>query len=448
MKFEARLAGDAAALAQAHRALLESLPATFHASILIELEKWDALFDAERAYQRALVEHLSSLPDADRHRLFDAVTRVETEAGCDRLKTPQPARFQDEAQAALRAKRLIGRWRQDVAAVFEAVQPAIDARLYPSDAPRRVIVQSYASGIGIQAARLWHRFKGAGVRMPLALEGVRGPDAFVRGLFGGGASTLFGAVRAREGATPLDAWTVESGAALHALGAVEPGADAAAARTHTALSYERLRGYRDNLTRALYQKIQEGVESPQAFAAYARSLRIVPSPDALADDSDALVGFIRDTFLTGNGTLFVNNTFVEWASVQALRRAQPRLLVARYGVRDKMKPFSSLLLFSQPRAADQIPDIEDPFGSFIDVEQLAYYVWLNAEKGAAYRGRTLYLFVADGIDELLAIVPGRKADAAASRRPATLPDVCATMAQWLGVPSPVPDGKPIDALLT
>jgi hypothetical protein len=446
MRFEARLAGEAAALAQPHRALLESLPATFHASILIELEKWDALFDAERRYQRALVEHLASLADADRHRLFDAVTRTEAEAGCDRIKAPQPARFQDEAQAALRAKRLIGRWRQEIAAIFDAVQPALDARLHPADAPRRVIVQSYASGIGVQTGQLWSRFKGMGIRVPLSLDGVRGPEAFVRGLFGHGTSTLFGAVRAREGASALDAWTVESGAALHAVGATVAGAGAEPA--HTALSYERLRGYRDALTRALYQKIQDGVESPQAFAAYARSLRIVPSPDALADDSEAMVGFVRDTFLTGNGTLFVNNTFVEWASVQALRRAQPRLLVARYGVRDKMKPFSSLLLFSQPRAADQIPDIEDPFGSFIDVEQLAYYVWLNAEKGAAYRGRTLYLFIADGIDEMLAIRPGAGARAPDPARPVSLPDVGATMAQWLGVPSPDPNGKPIEFLLS
>ena len=93
---------------------------------------------------------------------------------------------------------------------------------------------------------------------------------------------------------------------------------------------------------------------------------------------------MRDVLLTGNGTLFVNNTFVEWAAAQALRRAQPRVLVARYGVRDKLKPFSSLLLFSQPLTSDVIPLIEDPVGSFIDVEQLAYYVWVHAEKSAAY----------------------------------------------------------------
>ena len=125
---------------------------------------------------------------------------------------------------------------------------------------------------------------------------------------------------------------------------------------------------------------------------------------------------MRDLFLTGNGTLFVNNTFVEWAAVQAIRRAEPRLLVARYGVRDKMKPFSSLLLFSQPRASDQIPDIEDPVGSFIDVEQLSHYVWLNAEKSPAYRQRTLHLLLAEGIDEMLAIRSGADANPLPSRR--------------------------------
>ena len=126
----------------------------------------------------------------------------------------------------------------------------------------------------------------------------------------------------------------------------------------------------------------------------------------------------------------MNNTFVEWAAVQALRRAQPRILVTRYGVRDKLKPFSSLLLFSQPRASDQIPLLEDPVGSFVDAEQLAYYVWLNAEKSPAYRNRTLYLFLAEGIDEMLAI--RSDAPAAPPRRPLpSRPQACPTSApRW------------------
>ena len=453
MKLEARLTGEAAALARAHAAMLERLPASFHASILIELEKWPTLFAAEHAYQRALLRHLGGLAAAERERLFAAVARVEAEAGVDRIATRAPAAFQDEAQGVLRKRRLLTRWRQNVDAVFQAVQPALDATLHPPDGPRRLVVQIYARDIAVDVQQLWSRFAGRGVRVPLVLDGGRGTDAFLRALFGsaaGGAPTLVSAAGSGPGSTPLDAWIIESNEALHAC--TEPAAqgEAAAAVTSTGLSYQRLRGYRDDLTKALYEKIQAGVESPQAFAAYARSLRIAPRPGALRHAPDVVQAFVRDLFLTGNGTLFVNNTFVEWAAVQAIRRAQPRLLVARYGVRDKMKPFSSLLLFSQPRASDQIPDIEDPVGSFVDVEQLAHYVWLNAEKSPAYRQRTLYLLLAEGVDQLLAIRSGGPAAAAGRAAPtaASLADVSATMAQWLGLPAPHPAGRPIDALLT
>jgi hypothetical protein len=461
MKFEARLTGEAAALARPHADTLERLPATFHASILTELEKWPTLFAAERAYQRALLEHLTGLSAADRERLFAAVSRVEIEAGCDRIATRLPAAFQDEAQGALRKRRLLARWRQEVDAVFQGIQPALDARLHPADGPRRLIVQIYAGTIAVQAGQLWSRFRGRGVRVPLALDGAGGADAFLRGLFGGGdatgaGATLFAGVGGAADATPLDAWIVESGEALHACS--EPAASAkSASATSTGLSYDRLRGYRDDLTRALYEKIQAGVESPQAFAAYARSLRIAPRPGALRHAPDVVQAFVRDLFLTGNGTLFVNNTFVEWGAVQAIRRAEPRLLAVRYGVRDKMKPFSSLLLFSQPRASDQIPLIEDPVGSFIDVEQLSHYVWLNAEKSAAYRQRTLHLLLAEGIDEMLAIRAGSDPASGASATAAgpaagagervSVADVGATMAAWLGVPPPDRRGRPIAALL-
>jgi len=444
MQFDPKLAGEAATLGQAHRAMLERLPATFQASILIELEKWSALFEAEHAYQRALLLHLATLSDADRAGVFAGLIAVEKEAALDGVREPRPVAYQDAAQAALRARRLITRWRHEVEAVFEALQPAIDRDLFPPDAPRRLVVQIYAENIAVKIEQLWGRFKGQGVRVPLTLDGVRGSDAFLRGVFGGGPSTLFASMRGAAGASPLDAWIVESGAGLHAYS--EASARPDAPRTHTGLSYERLRTYRDQLTRALYQKIQTGVESPQAFAAYARSLRIAPPPDALLDDTEPLTAFVRDTFLTGNGTLFVNNTFVEWASAQALRRVQPRLLVARYGVRDKMKPFSSLLLFSQPRASDQIPLIEDPVGSFVDVEQLSYYVWLHAQKQAAYRQRTLFVFLAEGIDEMLVLGTDPNATLTRPSQPVPLRDVGTTMATWLGVPAPDPAGRAIDTL--
>jgi len=241
MKFDARLTGEAAAVAQPHASTLERLPATVHASILNELEKWPALFAAERAYQRALLEHLTGLAPAERDRLFAAVARIEVEAGCDRIATRAPAAFQDEAQAVLRKRRLLPSWRQEVDAVFQAIQPALDARLHPADAPRRLIVQIYAGTIAVQTEQLWSRFRGRGVRVPLALDGVRGPDAFLRGLFGGSDASdatgvgLFAAVGGAADATPLDAWIVESGEAVH----TTSEAATSAASTYCASGTER-----------------------------------------------------------------------------------------------------------------------------------------------------------------------------------------------------------------
>ena len=438
MQFDARLAGDAGTLARQHEAVLGRLPATVHAFILLELQKWSTLFGPEQRYQRVLLEHLARASTSELQQAVAGIVRVEAEAGCNRIARGDPGRFQDEAQALLRKRRLLPAWRREVDAFFQNVNPAIDAQLYPAEAPRRLIVQLYGSGIAIQADKLWSRFKGTGVRVPLTLEGTQGSAAFLRAL-----APAFLAATESGRVAPLDTWIIEAHDSLHS-----SFQDDVSGQSLTALSYDRLREYRDDLTRALYSKIQSGVESPQAFAAFARSLRIAPSPDVLRHSANLLQPFVRDVFLTGNGTLFVNNTFVEWAAVQALRRAQPRLLVARYGVRDKLKPFSSLLLFSQPRASDQIPLIEDPVGSFVDVEQLSYYVWLNAEKSAAYRRKTLYLFLAEGFDQMLAIRADAP-DAPATELPAaSLSDVCATMAQWLGIPLQDQSGRPIAALVS
>ena len=445
MQFDAGLVGDAAAIARAHAELLARLPATVHAFIVLELQKWPTLFAAERRYQTALLDELARFSRPDLQQATAGITRVETEAGCDKIARGNPGRFQDEAQALLRKRKLLPDWRKEIDAFFQRLDPALEAHLYPPDAPRRLVVQIYGGGIGVQTEKLWHRFKGTGFRVPLNLEDARGPETFLRKLFGaadGRTAALFSALKEAERSNPLHAWVVECQDALHGLCSPGTFGDALAG-----LSYDRLRTYRDELTRALYSKIQSGVESPQAFAAYARGLKIAPAPDALLHSNDVLQAFVRDVLLTGNGTLFVNNTFVEWAAVQAIRRAQPRVLVTRYGVRDKLKPFSSLLLFSQPRESDQIPLIEDPLGSFIDVEQLSYYVWLNAEKSAAYRKKTLYLFLAEGVDEMLAVRSDMTGPASTSLTQASLPDVCATMAQWLGISVPESAGRAISAIV-
>jgi len=446
MQFNPALIGEAATLARTHGETLSHLPATVHAFILVELEKWPTLFQPEQRYQRALLEHLSRLPKASLDSATAGIARIEAQAGIAKVTERHPVGFQDAAQALLRQRGLQVAWRSEVDGFFRAIDPALETQLYPADAPRRLVVQIYGSGIAVQRDKLWRRFKGAGVRVPLDLDTTSSTEPFLRQLLGapagGGGPALFNA--AIPSSSPLDTWLIESHEALHGL--FDAGQRQTSSAAPTGLSYDRLRQYRDDLTRALNSKIQSGVESPQAFAAYARSLHIVPSAGALLYPADILVAFVRDVLLTGNGTLLLNNTFVEWAAVQALKRAQPRVLITRFGVRDKLRPFSSMVMFSQPRPSDQLPSVQDPAGSFIDVEQLSYYIWLNAEKTPAYRGRTLYLFLAEGIDEMLAIRSDRPATTASGLPPATLSDVHATMAQWLGAAA-TQSARPIDVLI-
>ena len=93
MQFDAGLVGDAAAIARAHSELLGRLPATVHAFIVLELQKWPTLFAAERRYQTALLDELARFSRPDLQQATAGIARGETEAGCDKIARGNPGRF-------------------------------------------------------------------------------------------------------------------------------------------------------------------------------------------------------------------------------------------------------------------------------------------------------------------------------------------------------------------
>src|SRR6476661_3835834 len=154
MPFDAKLSGEAAALARAHEEGLRRLPLTVQAFILVDLQKWAVLFAAEQRYQRALLEHLSQLPPAALAEVCRGIVRIESDASLDSIGERSPERFQDQAQAALRKQNLVASWRSAIDAFFKQIDPAIEVRLYPPDAPRRVVLQLYGGEIAVQPDQL------------------------------------------------------------------------------------------------------------------------------------------------------------------------------------------------------------------------------------------------------------------------------------------------------
>lgn len=461
------LTGEALTLVRDHEAALNRLPRTFLVDTLVELERWPVFFEPEKAYFRALVDQLAAL-DADAGQLqeiFGSLHDFERRTGCDRVRAADIDEFAANALAYVQRQGVYSEWRHEIDGVFEKLEPMIEARLYSGSLPPRLVVILYGEGIAIERNTLWQRFRTLGTRVPLDLHGAQSSEPFLRALFTGrpairnasadAAPTLFQVLgqslaQPPSNFAPLNAWIVEAGDALHRLcrqgGQGVRTSAGAAAHCATGMSYDLLHDYRDELTKTLWAKVKAGLRSPLEMAAYVRTLEVKPHDGVSLYSDPAVLAFIRDTFLAGNGTLIINNTFVEWGAVRAIKRVQPRLLVARFGVRDKMKPFSSLLLFSKPRPTDQIPIMQDPLGSFVDSELLAYYIWLNAEKGPPYKGKTMYLLLAEGVDEMLVVSPGSTAPLARPPAVATLPDVAVTMAHWLGVTLAGSPGRPIEPL--
>jgi hypothetical protein len=111
--------------------------------------------------------------------------------------------------------------------------------------------------------------------------------------------------------------------------------------------------------------------------------------------------FVRGLLLSGNGSLVFPNSFVQWGASEALRRAQPQVLLASFGMRQKLKPFSSTVLFEDQHRSNPTPDEDDPAGSLVDAMMLAQYVHLASQRVSAYEGHTLTLLAASGVPRVL-----------------------------------------------
>jgi len=203
---------------------------------------------------------------------------------------------------------------------------------------------------------------------------------------------------AKTAKSPHDAWIVEAGSALSALSTTAPTG-------LVKLSYEALHGYRTRLMKEVGKLLKtQDIPGPRQLDAKLKQLRVLPSENEAASDP-VLAEFMRSVLLSGNGTLLINNTFVEWATVQAARRAKPSVVVVSFGVRNKIKPFSSLLIYTEQETTTPVPTQVDTLGSYVDLEVLNHYVWMEFEKYPEYRRNTVYYFVGEGMDEMLVLAP-------------------------------------------
>ena len=408
--------------AMLQRGLFDRLPVTFSTFFFDQIQEWELLFPAEKNYYERLFGLLDRSDPGAVDRLFADVRDAERKLGVTDANWPKRTFTLQQVDFLNRSPRY-PEWRKAIAEVFAQLDPALDAEVSRHGRPRLVIIVS-PSDLPVGPDRLWARIAQHGKRvsidtpqdqadyLPLLLTG-KGEAAK--------ALTLADLLAARQ--SPYQAWCVETSDRLAAMSS-HPGV--------VRMSYQRLANYRARLMKEVQQVVDSGqIRGPRELGARLKQMKVRAEESELVED--AILGeFARATLLSGNGTLLINNTFVEWASVQAIRRARPVLAVISYGIRNKVKPFSSLLIYADQDTTTPIPTQGDLPGSYVDLEIFHQYIWQEFGKYAEYRGNSAFLFVADGTDEMLAIGPPDFPLLSATA-PQKLEGIFGTLKEWLAL---------------
>jgi hypothetical protein len=375
--------------------LFERLPPSFTAFFYQQILEWETLFPAERGYIERLFGLLQRGEAEQVRQLFAPLRELEQTMGI-RPETWNPREFTLSHVDFLNRSPYYARWREEIARIFGVIDPMLDEEVARTGRRRLVIVISPGE-LPVGADRLWSRLQEHGKR--IALEPVEADDYLSYLLTGEARAAAARSVVQEYAASPLaaayDTWVIEAGHKLAAFGG----------ESTVSLSFEALEPYRKTLMTEVSQMMNdEKISGPRELGRRLREMA-VPSGDATIDRAPVLAEFLRRVMLAGNGTLLINNTFVEWAAVQAARHARPHVTVVFFGVRNKIKPFSGLLLYADQEKANVIPDQQDVLGSYVDIEAFYPYIWQGFEKYAEYRGKTAYLFVGELLDEAFVIAP-------------------------------------------
>jgi len=406
--------------------LFERLPPTFSTYFYSRIQKWDLLFPAEKDY----IERLFALIDRSEpeavERLFAPLREVEKKMGVSEEAWDRH-QFTLKHVDFLQRSAHFPEWRRVIADIFSKLDPLLDQEAARSGHARLVVVISPPE-LPMGPDRMWRRIKERGKLIPLKLPEEDPLGDYLSLLLTGAARserapTLFD-LYAEERSEPYGAWLIEASDPLHRRATKPFG--------WTGFSYERLKPLRETLMEEVKRMVtRERIQGPQQLGE--RLQEMSPGELKRAADGDLILAdFLQSVLLNGNGTLLINNTFVEWAAVQAIRRARPSALGISFGIRSKVKPFSSLLIYTDQEEANPIPTQADMLGSYVDLEIFYQYIWQECEKHAEYRLNTAYLFVGEGLDALLCIAPP-DFPLLQSERARELPEVFSETRQWLKI---------------
>lgn len=342
---------EARRVATSHIELLRKLPAAFAPLLLQQVQDYDWRFPAERRDIDRQLSFLKSLSDTDRRRLFTGFEQLQLPARLMDVKwASSPVEFSEQLSNYLWSTHQIDAFHEASSTYLKAVFAAMPNQ--PPVTPR-LGVAVIGKGVERSGYPLFRKFRPHGSHF----KNVDPTN---------GLKTLLAHVAGRAAAhpSPFDHWYIDGGAA-----------ESVSNPFLTSLSYSGLEANRLALLRKINSEIHNGIGGPKALLSLLHRLQ----PEEIGFDAAGRNGAIVSRFATslltsGSGTQIFSTSFVQWATRELWRRAQPLTILARFAPRQRQRPMNELL------SGDEQTVEMDPQGSLIDADMSAFYMWLDQQR--------------------------------------------------------------------
>jgi hypothetical protein len=385
---------EARKLAIEYLGTFQRLPLSFLPNLLREVIEYDFKFPVERKTLEKELANLGSLSSEDTTDWFRNFSGIQVSAKLEQFDwVNSPAQFVEQLSAHLWTTHQMDAFRKAALEYADRLRNAV-----PPESPPipRLGIAIIGQGVDTPQEALFRKLRPHG-----AYFTAINPE--------NGLPQLLDALAARTKANPIPYahWYVDGGQELpHDQGI-------------TCVSYNALAPVRDALLAKMQAETQKSGMGPEAL----RTLMAQMRPDELGLNStvDPVLARFQVKLLTeGSGTQIFSTSFAQWASREALRRAQPLSLMVRFAPRQRQKPMNELLSPSRE------PAELDPFGSLLDADMGAYYNWINQQRLPG-SDKSLFLVWFENHKEAVAVSPSM-ARGTISTSAATLPQVLSWMA--------------------
>lgn len=366
---------QAQALVVRNLALLQQLPRTFLPLLMREIIVYDWKFPAERDEIDRQLRYLGALTPAELTNTMSSFSRIKLSPELEQADwIANPARFSERLSAHLWATHQIDDFSAAAETFIAAFNTAVPEN--PPAAPRLglvVVGREMSQG----AYPLFRKLRARGTYFSNI-----DPTADYQ--------TLLDAVseRARKYPAPYAHWCIHGGDMSPA---ITLGSNIAV------VAYNGLSAVRGDLIRKMQQNA--GIHySPEAL----RTQLAETDPAAVGLGGrgvDAVLAHFSVKVLSeGSGTQIYSTTFVQWTAREALRRARPITLLAKFAPRQTEESADEELQGIQKKAS------LDPAGSLVDADMGAYYTWINLQRLSGAEDST-FLAWFEGHNQAVAIAP-------------------------------------------